>query len=85
MKLTIPDNRDVLCGRGSSCQKHFGNRYLKRLIDRHLPKYAQAGNKSDKSLILREIIRSILVRGGRFLKKDCSSEGYFVAGMKSAR
>jgi hypothetical protein len=85
MKLVVPEHRDVLCGRGTECQKHDGNQYLKSLIDRHLPKYAQAENKSEKSLILREIIRSIIMRGGRFLKKDCSLECYFVAGIKSAR
>lgn len=85
MKLVALDHRDVLCGRSTECQKHDGNQYLKSLIDRHLPKYAQAENKSDKSLILREIIGNIIMRGGRFLKKDCLSECYFVAGIKSAR
>ena len=58
---------------------------LRELIDRNLPKYAIADSKSDKSTILREIIRSILQQGGRFLKKDSESESYYEAGIKAAR
>lgn len=58
---------------------------LRQLIDRNLPKYATADSKSDKSSILRDIIRSILQQGGRFLKKDSETEFYYEAGMKAAR
>lgn len=80
-----PEPRDVLCGRGISCHQHPGNKFLRQLIDRNLPKYATADSKSDKSSILRDIIRNILQQGGRFLKKDSDTEFYYEAGMKAAR
>ena len=85
MQFITPEPRDVLCGRGISCHQHPGNKLLRQLIDRNLPKYATADSKSDKSSILRDIIRSILQQGGRFLKKDSETEFYYEAGMKAAR
>ncbi len=85
MHFTNPQPRDVLCGRGISCHEHQGNKLLRQLIDRNLRRYAIADSKSDKSSILREIIRSILQEGGRFLKKDSETESYYEAGMKAAR
>lgn len=83
--FVTPESLDVLCGRGISCHQHPGNKFLRQLIDRNLPKYASADSKSDKSSILRDIIRSILTQGGRFLKKDSDTEFYYEAGMKAAR
>jgi hypothetical protein len=85
MQFISPDARDVLCGRGISCHQHPGNKFLRQMIDKNLPKYASADSKSDKSTILRDIIRAILANGGRFLKKDSETEFYYEAGMKAAR
>lgn len=85
MQFVVPEPRDILCGRGITCHQHQGNKLLRQLIDRNLPKYTVADSKSDKSSILREIIRNILQHGGRFLKKDSESDRYYEAGMKAAR
>lgn len=85
MQFVVPEPRDILCGRGITCHQHQGNKLLRQLIDRNLPKYTVADSKSDKSSILREIIRNILQQGGRFLKKDSESDRYYEAGMKAAR
>mmetsp|Transcript_11861 Transcript_11861/g.18198 ORF Transcript_11861/g.18198 Transcript_11861/m.18198 type:complete len:212 (-) Transcript_11861:264-899(-) len=83
--ISSPEPHDIICGRGNFCSQHPGNEFLSQLVDVGLPKYMAANSKSDKSSILREIIRTVIRIGGRFLKKDSVNGAYYEAGMKAAR
>lgn len=83
--ITTPEPQDIICGRGNGNAKHPGNQFLCRLINVGLPNYLAANSKKDKSSTLREIIRTVLNLGGRFLKRDSVSGAYYEAGMKAAR
>lgn len=83
--ISTPEPHDIICGRGNFCSQHPGNEFLSQLVEVGLPKYMAANSKSDKSSILREIIRTVIRIGGRFLKKDSVNGAYYEAGMKAAR
>lgn len=78
----IPGDDDVLCGRGSSCFNHIGNKRFRWLIEENLDRYSIAETKSKKTLIICyivNIVRSKSSNGG-FVKK-CDKEGrYFEVG-----
>jgi len=84
MKLT-PTPNDVLCGRGPKSFKHPGNQRLRTLIVLSLERYDRCESRKQKTLLIREIIQSILKGGGRFLKFDKTNDGWFDGGMQAAR
>jgi len=84
MKLT-PRANDVLCGRGPKSFKHQGNQKLRTLIVLSLERYDRCESRKQKTLLIRDIIQSILKEGGRFLKFDKTNDGWFDGGIKAAR
>lgn len=70
-----PQGTDVLIGRGKKARDHEGNKRLKMLIELMIPEYSTAaGNKDEKSYIIKEIVTQI---------RKCSPDGGFVKFDKS--
>ena len=64
-----PTYLDVLCSRGNAVKSHPGNKRFVQLVSDHQQKYATAGSKLEKSLIVSSIIDMI---------REASPEGGFV-------
>jgi len=84
MNLT-PTEYDVLCGRGPKSFKHPGNQKLRTRIVLSLERYDKCESRKEKTLLIREIIQSIMNEGGRFLKFDKTNNCWFDGGVKAAR
>jgi hypothetical protein len=78
----ILSSSDVLCGRGSQCFNHEGNRKFRKLVESRLQRYSGASTKHDKTQIICEIID--LVRQdsplGGFVKRDLEAGRYYEVG-----
>lgn len=75
---------DVLCGRSRFAFDHPGNIKLREVITSTLGKYNMC-NRKGKTAIIRGIIQSILVRGGRFLKYNTQKGQWYDVGFEAAR
>jgi len=65
-----PRHCDVLLGRGTSIDKHPGNKYFRRLLAENRADYVTAPKKMRKFLIATSIVQQIHSLGGRFLQQD---------------
>ena len=70
---------DVICGRGSTCFNHIGNRRFRKLVAAHLDRYSMAKSKVSKNAILCDIVQYVRSKSpnGGFVKKNRST-GRFV-------
>jgi hypothetical protein len=81
----VVGENDVLCGRGSRCFNHVGNKRFRELVEQYVPQYScPSATKLDKSNIICEIITVIRDRtlnsGGGFVKEDLDSGLYHEVG-----
>lgn len=70
-QVTMPEDLDVVFGRGKPFQLHPGNQRLHMIVDRHRDRY-QAARRYDKFAIAEEIVETIKSGGktrGRFLRR----------------
>jgi hypothetical protein len=65
-----PHNYDVICGRGREVLESVGNRRFRLTSSVFIEKYAIAKSKTDKSLIVAQILDIIHDAGGRFIKHE---------------
>jgi hypothetical protein len=85
-KLLPPEYKlgddDVICGRGSRCFNHTGNKKFRKIVEEHLDRYSNTSCKFDKTNIICEIVN--IVRqyspNGGFVKKDTSTGRYYEVG-----
>ena len=82
----IPSHNDILCGRGAECLNHEGNKRFRQLIDDNLELYIHTKTKSEKSIIIREIVKRIRNQSlpSGFVRKDLLTGQYFEVGEFSA-
>jgi hypothetical protein len=64
-----PTEHDILCGRGTSTNKHPGNISYRKMIERCKPIYRELLTKDDKRDYSKLVKEHIEQCGGRFLKK----------------
>jgi len=84
LEPVIPNERDILCGRGSSCNKYPGNQNFRFLVAVHLPKYtSKKTSKKQKSLIIRNVVKDLENNQSRFLKEGMG--GWFVLEPKQVK
>ena len=84
-KTVIPTKYDVLCGRGRTCFEFEGNKRFRCVIASNINRYANAGNRKAKTVVVKSIIRQIMESGGRFLKKDPDTGAWYDGGMQIAK
>mmetsp|Transcript_1863 Transcript_1863/g.2701 ORF Transcript_1863/g.2701 Transcript_1863/m.2701 type:complete len:320 (-) Transcript_1863:387-1346(-) len=75
---------DVLCGRGGETNHHPGNVHYRTLVKEQQILYLKA-KRRDKPRIARNIVETVRIRGGRFLKKHTGSGTWRDVGNNKAR
>ena len=73
-----PGEYDIICGRGRRAARHVGNRRFSLVIQLYLDKYVRAKTKSDKSLVVIEIVEIFRRVNGTFVKPDTKHKGQWV-------
>mmetsp|Transcript_35127 Transcript_35127/g.85000 ORF Transcript_35127/g.85000 Transcript_35127/m.85000 type:complete len:685 (+) Transcript_35127:147-2201(+) len=68
-RLVLPNNIDVLLGRGRPLQKHYGNLNYHFLVEEYQAEHERS-TKSEKTMMVKTILDKIRKYGGRFLKQD---------------
>ena len=67
--VTCVTENDVLLGRGTPCAENEGNVRFRRLVKERKMEYIAAEKRMRKDAIAREILETIVARGGKFLRK----------------
>jgi hypothetical protein len=73
---------DVLCGRSKKCYDHSGSKKLRRLVQAKLKEYMDAPGKTEKSIIIRQVVNEIgedSLNSG-FVKYDPLTGRYYDVG-----
>ena len=72
----IPGAFDVICSRGKSAYQHQGNRSFRATLEHHLPSYANARSKQEKTQIVSLIYHGIqeATPDGGFIRKNNAGE-----------
>ena len=78
-----PSQSSVICGRGKDSYNHAGNHRFRMVASMFVKRYSQASNKTDKSVIVSDIVTMIHQSGGMFCKLEKGS--WFKVGEHSAR
>lgn len=80
-----PTAADVLCGRGLTPFRHKGNHALRAKIALNSEKYVRCSSRKAKTVLIHEVILSVMKEGGRFLLHDKISERWFDGGLEAAK
>jgi hypothetical protein len=84
--IALPQDFDILLGRGKVAFNHHGNRRFRVFIGMHLRRYMEATNRMEKTLVVNSVSEAIHEAGGRFLKaKDSTETIWFQVNQKLAR
>lgn len=75
---------DVLCGRSRFAFDHPGNVRLRESIQIILDQYNTSSRK-ERTIIIRDIIKSIMKNGGRFLKFNDKKNQWYDGGFEAAK
>ena len=73
---------DVICGRGSRCFNHIGNKRFRKVVEDRLEQYMGTTCKHEKTSIIIEIVKVIRKQSpnGGFVKKDNESGRFYEVG-----
>jgi hypothetical protein len=77
------NSNDVLCGRGGATNNHIGNKRFRTIISEYQLGYLQA-RKKEKVVVARRIVDCVKMNGGRFLKRDDSTNMWVEVSIKKA-
>ena len=73
-RIKTPGKEDVLLGRGRSSDSHPGNIAYQATICEATSAYLTLVARAEKTRLTTEIVKSVKIRGGRFLEKPRNSE-----------
>jgi hypothetical protein len=78
-RVDVPNENDVLCGRGGSINSHLGNEKFRTFVEKRKRVYLTARFKREKRLIASSIVTEIrnMDPPGRFLAKTGGKNGYW--------
>ena len=65
----IPEDKDILCGRGKAYAHHPGNKNFSNIVRQNLHRYIQAPKRMDKSVVVASVVAEIASYESRFVKK----------------
>jgi hypothetical protein len=73
---------DVICGRGSRCFNHIGNKRFRDIVEGKLEEYMNTTCKHEKTTIIIEIVKGIRRNSpeGGFVKKDPETGLFYEVG-----
>merc|ERR1712045_857486 len=69
-EICIPNDSDVLSGRGNGVGCHPGNHKFREIAKQYHPQYINGATTREKTQIVMNIMKKIESSGGRFLKLD---------------
>jgi hypothetical protein len=69
-----PHPFDVICRNDRERVDHVGNEFFLRQVQRHARAYARACSRTEKSDIIRDILRAVKLQGGRFIRQEQEPE-----------
>jgi len=72
-----PGAKDILCGRGNVFSNHEGNRYFGKVIRSNIREYKAASNRTEKIIVVDEILEEIQMSGARFAKIDRETKRWY--------
>jgi hypothetical protein len=78
-----PSQSSVICGRGKESYNHAGNYRFRMVASMFVKRYSKASSKTDKSVIVSDIVTMIHQSGGMFCKLEKGS--WFKVGDHTAR
>lgn len=76
---------DVLCGRGKQTFNHAGNGKFRAVVANVIPLYLEAPSRKVKTEIVESIVEKVRESGGRFLKKDSATGGWYVLDRRQSK
>lgn len=78
----IPQQNDVICGRGRNCFAHSGNQSYRKSLERRLVHYTKAKTKMEKSLIICMTVQEVRQKNpaGRFIRYNEVTKRYYEIG-----
>jgi len=79
------NDTDVLSGRGGKSNNHPGNKRYRQAINDMKLTYSNTKGKLKKTDLSHSIVDHVYQYGGRFIKKDESTDKYFLLTRKEAR
>ena len=81
--VVVPEDSDILCGRGKWLSKHPGNARLCNMVDEILPEYAAAG-RTKKSSMIKDLYKQ-LQGTTRFVDVDKITNTCYVVSDEAAK
>lgn len=76
----VPHPFDVITRKGRDNIAHAGNTRFRLCVEMRVDRYVQAKNRYEKTMILREIIETVRISGGRFIRQhDLSDKANLVS------
>eukprot|EP00980_Cylindrotheca_fusiformis_P028764 scaffold22642_cov134-Cylindrotheca_fusiformis.AAC.19 len=79
---SISEN-DVLCGRGGATNTHIGNKRFRSIVSEFQEEYLDA-RKKEKAAIAKRVVQRVHENGGRFLKRDATTDMWLEVPLKKA-
>lgn len=76
---------DVLCGRGGKSIRHPGNLKYREIVNEMKASYRNKERRVEKAGLSRIVVQRISCYGGRFIRKDDSTQNYYVLTQEEAR
>mmetsp|Transcript_29575 Transcript_29575/g.48800 ORF Transcript_29575/g.48800 Transcript_29575/m.48800 type:complete len:242 (+) Transcript_29575:146-871(+) len=81
----VPNNKDVLLGRGRTHLLHPGNVRFREIVGSKMHTYLKNDQRGHRSRLICEIADEILLTGARMLKRKKGTLLWYDAGIKAAR
>jgi len=69
---TIPRQNDVLFGKGTAINTHYGNKHYRSMVALHQPNFFQS-KRNEKREVAKNLVNEIETLGRRFLMEDPNS------------
>lgn len=73
----VPDNADVICGRGKKVFQHRGNVNFRSICMSFLGDYRKANSKALKSAVVSSVFDEVVSLGGSFVKHNARTGQWF--------
>jgi hypothetical protein len=73
----VPDDTDIICGRGNAFCSRPGNKTFAAIIKENMQKYIDTPQRNGRSLIVASALEQIFGAGCRFVKKDRKTNQWY--------
>jgi hypothetical protein len=75
-KIDEPTNLDILCGKDQLSTCHPGNRCFRAMVGYSVEEYEALSDMRERDKFFFEIVKSIRISGGRFLRRQSYDTGW---------